>query len=128
MIKTADETNRQERASNSFDIKRQAVPDCTQLQINIINEAKKITQSTSIKNNRVVFNLSKRQVNGIYQRFVDRAIRFQPLAITIAIFSLIIVFSPNQVIHTSSNLIDPIDQTTWEELWLMQDELAFAEL
>lgn len=123
-MKPINDTNILEINSDSLSVHRQTIPDCTNLQKSILREAQNLTQDKSGN----LFGLVIRYLANRYKSFTNNVFRFQATAATAAIIITTIIISSNQLFNPAVKSIEPIDQVVWEDLWLMQDELAFAEL
>ena len=119
-MKPTNNNNSLDINSDSLIVQRQAIPDCTNLQKNIIRETQNLAQHKSE-------NLFGHFAN-TYKSFTNNTFRLQAIAATTAIIITTIIITSNQPFNQAVNSIEPIDQAVWEDLWLMQDELAFAEL
>jgi len=124
IMKPTNDTNILDLKRDAISIQRQAIPVTTSLQKSIIRETQNLAQQKSA--NRF-YSINRKLINS-YKSFTNNAFRFQAVAATTVIIVTTIIITMNQTINLSVKPIEPIDQAVWEDLWLMQDELAFAEL
>ena len=126
-----------QRSVPPFSVDRHAAPDCEDLQLRIVAETQNLPQSISEHERSTVANFAS-----ALKKFLQKFFSVKPIALVglaaVAAFSLNsilpmptpgfvgstgIVPSPEQVTTESQ-----MDQLAWDDLLLLQDELAFAEL
>ena len=127
-MKTINSKNLEEIIDNSPVAQRQSVPSCDSLKNRIIKETQGLAQNSDSNEYWALFGSVKSYIVKVINSFSNQNIRFQPLTITTAILVLTFIIATDQVTRSPAKSPELFDQTTWEELWLMQDELAFAEL
>ncbi len=123
-MKSTNNINSLGTNSDSLIVQREAIPDCTRLEKSIIRETQNLAQHES----ESLFDLANRHLVNTYKFFTNNVFRLQAIAATTVFVITAIIITSNQSFNSAMNPIEPIDQAVWEDLWLMQDELAFAEL